>query len=83
MNWKKDYPDEDRRREIRNAQRSRYYRKSQGGENSRQPYTLEEIDMILAHEIPDTEIAKKLGRSVQAIQGKRWKLQKGDDKNSG
>ena len=56
-----------------------YYKRGRKSDiNSRARYTEEELNMILAHEIPDKELAEKLGRSVQAIQICRSKLKSGE-----
>lgn len=55
----------------------KYYKKTAFAANHRQRFTEEEIQMIKDHTMTDTEIAKKLGRSVQSIQIKRSRLQKG------
>ena len=52
----------------------RYYAKTAFAMNHRLRFTDEEIQMIKDHNIPDTELAKKMGRSVQAIQTKRSRL---------
>ena len=39
-------------------------------------WTKEEIIMVLKHEMTDTEISAKIGRSVGAIQKKRCLLKK-------
>ena len=54
----------------------KYYSKTAYAVNHKYNYTDEEIQMILDHNLTDTEIAKKIGRSVQAIQIKRSRLQK-------
>lgn len=55
----------------------KYYSKTAFAPNHRFRFTDEEIQLIKDHNITDTEIAKKLGRSVQSIQIKRSRLQKG------
>ena len=67
-NRKKCYKDKDKHRITTYRQRLRYYRRFQNAPNSRMRWTQEEIDIVLAHEIPDREIGELLGRSVQAIQ---------------
>ena len=66
--WRKKNPAK------RNAARKRYYAKSQNAPNHKQRYTEDEVEMILKHEMPDSELAKRIGRSIQAIQGKRNKM---------
>ena len=52
----------------------KYYAKTAFAINHRLRFTDEEIQMIKDHNIPDMELAKKIGRSVQAIQIKRSRL---------
>lgn len=72
-NRKKLYKDMDKFRRTTKKQRERYYKKSQNAPNSRMRWTDEEIDIVMAHKIPDREISKQLGRSVGAIQVCRTK----------
>lgn len=65
--WRKKYP------EKRNKDRRRYYAQFTDAENRRDRWALKEIDMVLKHDIPDRELAEKLGRSVQSIQTARWR----------
>lgn len=76
MNRKNQYKDMEKYHKARNRQRARYYGKTSNAENSRQPYTLKEMELILDHNITDTELAKMLGRSVLSIQIKRSRLKK-------
>ena len=63
-------------RQACNRQRKRYYQKTQNAKNKGFRYTLKEIEMILDKNYSDAKLSKLLGRSVQAIQGKRCKLNK-------
>ena len=72
--WRHNHPDR------RAADRKKYYSKSVDVLNSKAPLTLSEIEMILAHEIPDSELSKKIGRSVEAIQVARCKHKKSPQK---
>lgn len=76
INRKDDYRDIDKWRKACNRQRKRYYRKTQNAENKGSRYTLKEIEMILDRKYSDLELSKLLGRSMQAIQGKRCRLRK-------
>lgn len=67
-NWRRKYP------EKRNAERKKYYRKTQNARKSGDIWTDVEILMVKKHAIPDSELASKIGRSVQAIQIKRSRL---------
>ena len=58
-----------------NKQKQRYYaRGATDTRNYKKQWTKEEDNVILAREMPDRILAKKLGRSVQAIQVRRSKL---------
>lgn len=66
--WRKRNPDK------RGVDRKRYYAQFQGAPNTRKPWTEAENLRVLAHDIPDRELAKELGRSVQAIQVHRGRI---------
>jgi hypothetical protein len=68
--WRLNHP------EARNAERRKYYSKSDNWcYNERSEWTLFEIDTILhPHKPTDVELSKMLGRSIRAIQIKRCKL---------
>ena len=57
---------------ARNFQRKINYRKTAKYEP--RPWTREEDVAVLAHDILDTELSKKIERSVQAIQIRRCRL---------
>ena len=75
-NRKNKYKDTNKFRETQYHQRLRYYRQFQNVPNKGKLWTEEEISIVLAHEIPDREISKLIGRSVQAIQICRTRKQK-------
>jgi len=68
-------------KEAKQRQMKRYYKKTQNAPNQRKQWTIKETNMVLAHEIPDTELSKKIGRSVGAIQAQRSILKKAESKN--
>ena len=68
---KQNYKDLNKWRQSKNRQRKRYYKKTQNAKNSGRPWSLEEIKIVMEHDMTDTEISKLIGRSVAAIQGKR------------
>lgn len=76
-NRKKDYRDMDKWRATYRRQKNRYYGKTSSAPNSRKRWTDEEVQLVLRHEITDTELSKKIGRSVMAIQVKRIIVKKG------
>ena len=56
--------------------KSRYYKKTSYSRNHGKEWTVEEMDLVLAHEMPDSELSEKLGRSVASIQKMRWRIKK-------
>jgi len=76
MNRKKLYKDMSKFRKAREAQKSRYYGKTQNAENRYQDWTANELDAIMKHEKSDTELSAEIGRSVKAIQVMRSKTKK-------
>lgn len=60
--WREKHP------EMRHKGKKRYYQKTINSVNSGCRYTVEELEKILKHEIPDSELSKELGRSVGSIQ---------------
>lgn len=69
---KEKYKDMVKLQRTRNAQRLRYYHKTQG--YKKRPWTERDEQMVLDHLFSDMELSVLLQRSVQAIQGKRSKL---------
>lgn len=66
------YRDIDKYYESRHGQHKRYYdRLAVNNENNGQRWSLAEIKMVLAHEVPDRVLSEKIGRSVKAIQEAR------------
>lgn len=70
------YKDLDKFKKTARAQRKRYYDKTKNAGNRWQPWTVAEIDAIMAHEKSDAELSKELGRGIRAIQVKRSKIKK-------
>ena len=69
------YKDLNKWRATKKKAAKKYYDKhSKNNTNRNRRYTAEEIEMIKNHEILDTELCKKLGRSLKAIQVKRVRL---------
>lgn len=66
-------------RKIRYEERAKYYAKVADGVNSRKLYCAEDIILIMAKQISDEEIAKKLGRSLEAIEQVRTRLTTGNN----
>lgn len=68
--WRKKYP------EKRAAERKKNYEKGRKfDKNTRASWTSEHEGMITAADrLPDRELAKNLGRSVQAIQVRRTRV---------
>lgn len=76
MNRKISYKNKELHRKACNHQRKRYYDGRDFSEEKRRLWTEHEIEMILLHDLTDTELAKKIRRSVRAIQVKRAKIKK-------
>lgn len=68
------YRDKLQARVYRNRQRKSNYARTKGGARTGHPWQVDEIELILDLTRSDAELAQLLERSVQAIQGKRWKL---------
>lgn len=69
------YKNKELARKTRNEQRKNNYAQTRKGAfSAKEKWTNEEIELITASTLNDRELAKKLGRSVQAIQGKRYRL---------
>ena len=73
-NRKKDYANLEKFRKTRNDQRRRYYKRTQKYEA--RLWTKEEDMAVLDHTITDTELSKKIRRSVGTIQTRRYYLKK-------
>lgn len=58
--------------EARNAAKARNY--NQTGPSSGEPWTQEEDRRVLAHTIPDRQLAAEINRSVRAIQIRRSRI---------
>lgn len=67
--WRLRYPDK------RSAMRRRNYQRGmRDARRGYQPWTQEEDIKVLAHSVTDRELARDIGRSVQAIQIRRSRL---------
>ena len=76
MLCKKHYKDMDKYRATRERYKAKYRRMTGAGVYNRRPWTEEEVDMVLAHEIPDRELSEKINRSVGSIQIMRTRVKK-------
>lgn len=65
------------RREAKRREHRRYYAETAFLYKPR-PWTEKEDRLVLAHEIPDRELSKKIGRSMKAISNRRWRLKRCD-----
>ena len=70
------YKDRQRFREILRLQHQRYRQRTGAGQYPGLRFLPEEDDLILKHRMPDRELAKKLKRSVESIQLRRYRLKK-------
>ena len=71
MNNKKGYRNMAKWREACHRQRLKYYRQTAYAKNHHQRWTNKEVEIVMAHEVPDRVISKEIGRSVASIQMKR------------
>lgn len=76
------YADPDNFRKHRNSDKKKYYGKTAGIYDSR-PWTTEEEERVLKHDIPDSELSKQIERSVLAIQIRRSRLRKKSQQRQG
>jgi len=74
MKCLKLYRDTEKRREYRCRHKNKNYEKGDFSSGKRRWWTLRECMLCLAHIITDRELAKKIKRSVRAIQHKRTML---------
>ena len=73
--WRIRHPE--KRQKDKRAYYAKHRENIQNQENSRQEWTLLEINRITAPDRPaDSILAKQIGRSVQAVQEKRAQLRK-------
>ena len=72
MKCRKSYKDEDRFKQYRNAYKNRYTQRRNFSDGFKH-WKEEEIQIVMEHNMTDTEIAKLLKRSITAIQNKRNK----------
>ena len=70
------YKDQQHYREILRLQHQRYRERTGAHQYPRSRFLPEEDDLILKHNMPDRELAKKLKRSVESIQLRRYRLKK-------
>lgn len=80
MSFRKElYKDMEKWRATNNKYMKKYYGRTANASNGGNPWTEEEIEIVLKHEKTDTELSKILKRSVRAIQicrsrnKKKWK----------
>lgn len=73
-NYMNRYSDPEKARLKRYEERRDYYAKTAFIYKGKRPWTPEEDSMVLTHSITDHELSALITRSVNAIQGRRWKL---------
>ena len=70
--WRKKHPDEWQQ------DKKRYYDQfKKNAVNDHEKFTDDEINLIMAHSMPDRVLAAKIGRTVRAIQVMRSKVKNG------
>lgn len=65
------------KRARKHEQHKLYYAKTAFKYESRK-WTVAEDKLVLAHEIPDRELSRKIERSMKAISNRRWRLKRAD-----
>ena len=73
----KHYADREKLQEYKRRMKESYRRRTGASRTAggpSRPYSAEEDALIVAHGMPDRELAEKIGRSVGAIQKRRWRL---------
>lgn len=61
--------------------KQRYYDKTKNSPNKGNRWMEWETELVMAHEIPDSELSKELGRSVSSIQARRYLVKKQNEWN--
>lgn len=70
---KETYKNLDKFYKTKRRGRKKYYDATRvNATNYKEPYTDEEVQMIMEHKLTDRELSEKLGRSMKAIQRKRY-----------
>ncbi len=77
MNNRHSYKDPEKARLMCNKTRKANYQKTANAPNKGKEWTIRDIDIVMAHEKTDREISKQIGRSVQAIQIMRARINSG------
>ena len=80
-NRKNYYADKEKYAKTCRKQDLRYYAKT--ALYAPREWTLEEDELVLAHQMTDTELSAKIKRSVMSIQVRRSKLRKAKKENEG
>lgn len=78
---KKSYKNLDKYRKMHNAQNQRYRNRTGSYKYEPKTWGIWEDDLVLKHDMPDRELSAMLKRSVQAIQVRRCRLTKVENKN--
>ena len=71
-----NYKDRELYRRVNREYKRRYRQKNGAHKYARRLWTQDEETLVVLSEIPDSVLAKMMGRSVGAIQKHRWKLRK-------
>lgn len=76
MKCRKEYKDQQKYQTYRNNYNQRYYEARNFVTNKCRRWTEEDLKLIMDHNETDTELARKLGRSVRSIQVLRSRQKK-------
>lgn len=66
----------ERQREAKRREHRRYYARTAFRYKPR-PWSEKEDAVVLAHDVPDSELSLRIGRSMKAISNRRWRLKGG------
>lgn len=62
------------RRAYQAGKKKYYASRRRGAWNGRQPWSVSDLEAVSGHNVPDTALGRRIGRSVAAIQAIRSKM---------
>jgi len=80
MKCRRSYRDDEKFKEYRNAYKRRYRAKRDFNHERFRKWTEKEIQVVMDRQKTDTEIAREIKRSIQAVQIKRHRILKQREK---
>ena len=76
MKTKKYYRDMDKYKEYARRQKASYRHRTGAGVYEPRAWTQEEDRRVINHDVPDRILSEEIGRSVGAVQKRRWELRR-------